>query len=328
MRTSVVLVTGPEFLRAEALFTSAAGVRCIAAPSLERELASAIVEQGARHVVVGSQPYRSELYAALPRGGVLARLGVGYDNIDTRKATEAGLLCTNTPHVLEQSVAEQTLLLIAAAARHLLPMTSAMQSRDWTPRQGVELRDKTLAVIGCGEIGRAVARIASAGFGMRVIGCTRQRLHRDAISAAGLDYVTTDFTEAVRDAHFVSLHIPATRENAHFINADRLELLAGHAWLVNTARGAVVDESALYDALAAQRIAGAALDVFEREPYQPVDPGRDLRALPNVILTPHAASNTGEANRRMAECALGNIALAEAGEFARMDLLNREVLAT
>ena len=102
--------------------------------------------------------------------------------------------------------------------------------------------------------------------------------------------------------------------------------MSSQAWLINTARGAVVDEAALFESLAAGRIAGAALDVFAREPYVPVEGGGDLRSLPNVILTPHVGSNTVESNRRMAERALQNVRLAQAGDFKRMDLLNRDVL--
>ena len=118
-------------------------------------------------------------------------------------------------------------------------------------------------MIGCGHIGRVVARIASDGFQMHVTCVGRQ----------------DDYRAAVREAGFVSLHIPATPDNARFINRERLAMLPEHAWLINTARGVVVDETALYDALAERRIAGAALDVFEREPYEPAEPARDLRAL-------------------------------------------------
>jgi phosphoglycerate dehydrogenase-like enzyme len=114
--------------------------------------------------------------------------------------------------------------------------------------------------------------------------------------------------------------------NGHFINRERLASLEEHTWLINTARGSLVDEVALFSALIERRLAGAALDVFAREPYTPVEGGGDLRSLTNIILTPHVGSNTVEANRRMAERALHNLALAEAREFARMDLLNREVV--
>jgi phosphoglycerate dehydrogenase-like enzyme len=138
--------------------------------------------------------------------------------------------------------------------------------------------------------------------------------------------MTTDFAAAVRAADFVSLHMPASAENRRFLNRERLAAIPSGAWLVNTARGAVVDEAALYDALAGGQLAGAALDVFEREPYEPVEPSRDLRTLPNVILTPHCGSNTTEANRAMAARAVTNVELGERGEFGRMDLLNRDVV--
>jgi phosphoglycerate dehydrogenase-like enzyme len=322
----LVLVTEPEFRRAESVFASARDVQCTPAPPGEADLARAIADTGARYVVVGSYRYTSAVYEALPRGGVIARFGVGHDSIDKVKATSAGVLCTNTPGVLDQSVAEHAMLLVLAAARHLARNASDMRSGTWDlGPSGAELRGKTLAVIGAGRIGRATARIAAQGFGMRVVGLRRSL---PAGSEADPDFVqvTTAFASAVRDAHFVSLHITAEAGNRKFVNTDRLAMLPQHAWFINTARGAVVDEEALYDALASRRLAGAALDVFEREPYQPQDPARDLRSLPNVILTPHVGSHTYEANRAMAERALENIRLAEAGNFGAMDLLNPDVL--
>jgi phosphoglycerate dehydrogenase-like enzyme len=140
--------------------------------------------------------------------------------------------------------------------------------------------------------------------------------------------ITNDFATAVGQADFVSLHMTASRENVHFINRERLSQLGERTWLINTARGSIVDEIALFAALSDRRLAGAALDVFEREPYAPADAGGDLRSLPNVILTPHIGSNTAAANRRMAERALQNVAWAEARAFAQMDLLNPEVLSS
>lgn len=320
----VVVVTEPEFRRAEAVFT-ASPLTCVVAPPSEPDLAAAIRSAGARHAVVGPVVYQELLYATLPAGGVLARYGVGHDGIDKARATRAGLFCTNTPGVLHQSVAELTLLLILAAARHFEQVARDMRGGLWAPRPGVELRGKTLAIIGCGTIGRAAARIGRAGFGMRVVGYRRS----DTVPAGDEDFdtITTDFGSAVRDADYISLHIPASPANAAFINEDRLSLFQKHAWLINTARGAVVDEQALYDALAKERIGGAALDVYDREPYEPAAAGKDLRTLSRVILVPHIGSNTADANVRMAERALRNIALAERGDFAAMDLLNPDVLA-
>lgn len=318
----VVAVTELEYRKAERVFQGAAGLECVPVPVSEPELADAIRKAGARHAIVGAQPYRDELYRSLSRGAVLARFGVGHDGIDKARATAAGILCTNTPGVLDQSVAEHTVLLIGAAARQLVPMVSAMQSLQWAARGGVELHGKTLAVIGAGPIGRAVARIAAHGYGMRVLG-----VDVEARSATdGFESIGDSFDEAVAAADFVSLHIPASAENARFLNASRISRMRPESWLINTARGAVVDENDLFDALSNGRLAGAALDVFEKEPYVPTDPKRDLRTLPNVILTPHVGSNTKEANDRMAARALRNVSLAEARDFAGLDLLNRDVL--
>lgn len=321
----LVLVTETEFRRAEDVFESADGVRCVAVPGDEPALARAIGDRGARYVIVGSVRYVSELYGALPRGGVIARFGVGHDGIDKEQATKAGLLCTNTPGVLDESVAELAMLLMLAASRHFPRLTAEMREGTWALGQaGAELRGKNLAVVGSGRIGQATARIASRGFGMRVIGCRRSA---PASGAPGdFDSVTTDFSVAVRDADYVSLHINADAGNLHFLNRNRLAMIPARAWLINTARGAVVDEQALYDALATGRLAGAALDVFGREPYVPADPACDLRTLENVILTPHVGSHTREANRQMAMRALQNILRAEARDVDGMDLLNPEVL--
>ena len=322
---TIVLVTETEFRRAADVFESTDGVRCVAVPGDESVLARAVVDLGARYVIVGSVRYSSGLYGALPRGGVIARFGVGHDGIDKQQATKAGLLCTNTPGVLDESVAELAVLLMLAASRHFTTLTADMRKGTWAlGPAGAELRGKNLAVVGSGRIGQATARVASRGFGMRVIGCRRRATAGGP--AGDFESVTTDFSVAVRDADYVSLHINAEAGNRHFLNRERLAMIPTRAWLINTARGAVVDELALYDALATGRLAGAALDVFDREPYVPADPAHDLRTLPNVILTPHVGSHTKEANRQMALRALQNVLRAEARDFGAMDLLNPEVL--
>ena len=320
-----MLVTELEYRKAEASFSSAPGLECVRAPGAEADLALAIREAHASYVIVGPSTYSGALYDALPAGGVIARFGVGHDGIDKAKATAAGLLCTNTPGVLNQSVAEHTMLLVAAAARTLIAVATSMARHVWDPVIGAELQGKTLAIIGCGGIGRAVARIASLGYGMQVVGCTRP----DPPPPAALEHfgdVTNDFGAAVRRADFVSLHMSASRDNLQWLNRERLASLGERSWLINTARGSLVDEAALFRALVERRLAGAALDVFEREPYSPVEGGGDLRSLTNVILTPHIGSNTVAANRRMAQRALQNIVFAEGRAFARMDLVNPEVL--
>ena len=316
----LVLVTEPEYRKGEECFVSADDLDIRRVPSEEPELAAAIREARAKYVIVGPRQYTGALYDALPAGGLIARFGVGHDGIDKARATAAGLMCTNTPGVLDRSMAEYTMLLIAAAARRLPEAIATIAGGGWIMLPGADLHGKTLAVIGCGGIGRAVARIASGGYGMRVIGCTRQGVPVPA-AIDQMARVTDDFADAVHGADFVSLHIPSRPDTHQFVNRERLSHLAKHAWLINTSRGAVVDEAALFDALSEGRIAGAALDVFAREPYVPQEGSGDLRSLRNVILTPHIGSATAEANRCMAERALQNVRLAVAGEVAKMELL-------
>ena len=324
MGKPTVLVTEMEYRKAEASFASASGLECRRAPDAETDLAAAIRHAHASYVIVGPRSYNGELYEAMLAGGVIARFGVGHDGIDKARATAAGLLCTNTPGVLDQSVAEHTMLLIGAAARPLVALSAAMMRRVWEPMIGVELQGKTLAIVGCGGIGRAVARVASLGYGMRVVGCTRAGAPPPA-SIEHFAEVTNDFATAVRAADFVSLHLSSTPDNQQWLDRDRLALLNQRSWLINTARGWMIDEAALFTALAERRLAGAGLDVFAREPYEPSPGSGDLRSLPNVVLTPHVGSNTAAANRRMAERALQNIRFAESRAFDRMDLVNYDV---
>lgn len=325
-----IAVTEPEYRKAEAVFraTENEGLLCVGVPAGEQPLVKAVRSIAARHVIVGVEPYVGPLYEALSAGSVIARFGVGHDSVDKAQATARGLYCTNTPGALDDSVAEHTINLLLAAARHTVTVAGAMAAGRWQGRVGSELRGKTLVVIGCGPIGCRVAAIAARGFRMKVVGCKRtadgaERLQQEF----GFTEMTTDFTAAVREADFVSLHIPNLPETRRYLGAERLARLSPHTWVVNTARGAVVDEVALFDALATGRLAGAALDVFAHEPYEPAAEGKDFRTLPNVILTPHVGSSTVEACARMAQRALRNIALAEAGRPAEMDLLNRAVLA-
>jgi phosphoglycerate dehydrogenase-like enzyme len=289
-------------------------------------LAAAIKQANARYVIVGYSRYTNDLYSVLPPGSVLARFGVGHDGIDKEKATAAGILCTNVPGTLEDSVAELTMTLLLALSRKLLPMATNMRRGTWNQEMGMEIRGRKLAVIGAGAIGRRVAAIAAAGFGMRVTLFGRSASTARLCPKLPDVSFTTNYDEAVHSADFVSLHIPGTKENHHFLDGDRLRKLGPNTWLINTSRGLVVDGAALYDLLAKHAIAGAALDVFTAEPYIPIAPDKDLRALNNVILTPHVGSYTGAAVKRMAERAIGNIQAAIEGRYGEMNLVNPAVL--
>jgi lactate dehydrogenase-like 2-hydroxyacid dehydrogenase len=317
-----ILVVEKELQKGRAVFEARNDFRLIPAPADEDALAALIRRESARAVIVGMHPYKGPLYQALAetaggRGALIARFGVGHDNIDKRRAREHGCLVANTPGALDVSVAEHTLWLIGAFTRQVAVGDATVRRGEWASAPGIELRGRTLGLIGFGRIARQVAATAHFGCGLRVLACARSSRHEwserhgadfaTVEKECGLEHYTTDPGEILRGADFISLHLPASPENHHFINAARLAQMQKHAVLVNTARGAVVDESALYDALVTRQIAGAALDVFENEPYEPVIRGKDLRNLPNTLLTPHIGSNTAEANRRMAEKCLANV---------------------
>ena len=325
-----VAVTKPEFQKAQGVFSRAIAeeLQCLPAPDDEKELATMLRQEGIRYVIIGVAPYGGPLYEALNPGSVIARFGVGHDGVDKTKATQRSILCTNTPGVLDDSVAEHTMGLLLALARHTPAQIHDALAGRWSPRMGTELNAKRVAVIGCGAIGRRVGRIAARGFGMEVVGFKRSAAESQRLQAEfGFQQIVTDFAEAVRGASFISLHLPATLETYHFLNRPRLESLSTGCFLINTARGSLVDESALYDVMASGRLGGAALDVFEREPYKPQARGKDLSQLPSVIMTPHIGSSTQEACDRMARSALRNIQLAVTGKYAEMSLLNRDVLS-
>ena len=313
-----IIVTQHEYQKAEAAFRDADGFQCVPAPNDEVGLAAVIRDTGARYVIVGTDPYRHELYEALPAGGAIARFGVGHDGIDKAKAAARDILCCNTPGVLDDSVADFAIGLMLCSARHLVACALRSQDGAWKPQNGHEVRGKTLAVIGCGKIGRRVARTARLGFGMHVIGC-------DIVDPEGEhDFAecTDRFDVAVKEADFVSLHIPDVAATRDFINAERLAQINCSAILLNTARGGVVDESALFDAVQSGALAGAALDVFKTEPYEPQDPSRDLRTLERILMTPHIGSSTAEASERMARAALQNIQHAVEGRHDAMTLVS------
>lgn len=302
------LVTEPEFRKGEEVFRRAREVHFQPAPPDEHALAQSVANHGARAVILGVTPYRGPLYEALARQGpaIIARFGVGLDNIDLALARRHGILITNTPGALDQSVAEHTLWLMGCLARGIAQGDACVRAGQFTAETGGELHGRTLGILGLGNIGRRVAAMARFGFGMRVLACGR-RASVERLAECGVGTYTVDPEELLRQSDFLSLHLASNTSTWHFLDAQKLAWLKPSAMLVNTARGALLDEAALFDALAGGRLAGAALDVFEHEPYRPVHPDKDLRRLDKVLLTPHIGSNTHAANRRMAEACLANV---------------------
>jgi lactate dehydrogenase-like 2-hydroxyacid dehydrogenase len=237
---------------------------------------------------------------------IIANFGVGYNNIDVATARSLGIVVTNTPDVLTDDTADLAITLLLMAARRAGEGERYIRAGKWTgwrPTQmlGTSLSGKTLGILGLGRIGRAVARRAVEGFGMRVIYFDPPVPIGEARACGASPRESIE--DVLRESDFVTLHMPASPENHHLINQDRLALMPRHAILVNTARGDVVDEVALAAALESGVIAAAGLDVFEREPK--VDPA--LMTLENVVLLPHLGSATVETRVAMGERALANL---------------------
>lgn len=244
------------------------------------------------------------LEAAGPQLRCVANVAVGYDNVDLEAAARRGVLVTNTPGVLDDATADLTLALLLAATRRIVEGDRLVRSgREWSWGMhfmlGSSLQGKRVGIVGLGGIGRRVAERARA-FGMEIAYHQRRAAPAEVEAALGAERMPLERLLAESDA--VSLHCPLTPETHHLIGAAELEAMKPTAVLVNAARGPVVDERALAEALAARRIAGAGLDVYEREPR--VEPG--LLELENVVLAPHLGSATVETRTAMAELAARN----------------------
>ncbi|TSC56279.1 MAG: lactate dehydrogenase-like oxidoreductase [Parcubacteria group bacterium Greene0714_21] len=236
---------------------------------------------------------------------VISNMAAGLDNVDLDVAKERGVAVRNTPDVLTESVAEHAAALILGTTRRVAEgdrFVRAGKFKGWDPALllGIELNGKTLGIVGHGRIGCRLAGIMQKGFGMRAV---YYDTARDSVKEETCGITYASFEDLLKDSDVVSLHVPLLPGTRHLIGEKELRLMKPTAYLVNTARGAIVDEKALVKALKEQWIAGAALDVFENEPK--LAPG--LAKLQNVILTPHIASATKETREKMAELAAQNI---------------------
>ena len=243
------------------------------------------------------------------RTRILANFGVGFNHIDVEAARARGVAVSNTPDVLTDATADLAMTLLLMVARRTGEGERHVRSGQWTGWRpthmlGTQVSGKTLGLIGMGRIARAVAQRAHHGFGMRVIFHDPYPPPADVAASLGAE-PRARLEQVLKEADFVSLHCPATPETRHLMNRDRLALMRSDACLINTARGDVVDEVALAEALAARRIAGAGLDVFEREPQ--VTPA--LLSMENVVLLPHLGSATRETRVAMGMRALENLRL-------------------
>jgi glyoxylate reductase len=262
-------------------------------------------------VVTLAETVDTELLSRAHQLRVIAVYAAGYNNVDVRAASARGIIVTNTPDVLTETTADLTWGLILAVSRRIPEgerMVREARWSGWGPTQflGSEVHGRTLGIVGMGRIGRAVARRAS-GFGMAVIYHNRRVLVPDEEKSVNGQAVS--LADLLTQADFVSLHVPLTEDTRHLIGKKELALMRSTSFLINTARGAVIDEAALVEALAAGRLAGAGLDVYEHEPH--VHPA--LLGLSNVVLLPHLGSATFQTRVQMGMMVIENITAVLAG---------------
>lgn len=250
-----------------------------------------------------TDPIDKDVISVSPTLKMIANYAVGYDNIDVKEATKRGIVVTNTPGVLTETVADLTWALILSIARRIVEGDKFMRQgkfKGWAPllMLGGDVYEKTLGIIGAGRIGKAVAKRAK-GFRMNIIYYSRHR--NEEIENIGAKYVS--FNDLLRQADFISLHVPLTNETYHMIGRNEFKMMKKTAYLINTSRGKCIDEEALHEALKNGEIAGAALDVFENEPYV----NENLKKLDNVVLTPHIGSASLETRTKMAVMVAENV---------------------
>lgn len=230
-----------------------------------------------------------EVIEAAGRAKIIARVGVGLDNVDVKTAEARKIRVINAPEAASTAVAELAIGLMLSLARSIPRADSELKKGNWIKKDlmGTELKGKYLGIVGVGNIGRNLGRIAKA-LRMNLVGYDPYPINAEFVRETGM--VVTDLNTLLESSDFVSCHVPATQETIKMFNAERLAKMKPTAFLVNTSRGEIIDEKALYDALKAGRLAGAALDVFEVEPPT----NRMLIELPNVICTPHIGAQTKE----------------------------------
>jgi phosphoglycerate dehydrogenase-like enzyme len=267
-----------------------------AGPLIERDLIPELV--GCDAVIASSDIYSDKVFGECPELKVVSRWGVGIDAIDLEAATQAGVVVSNTPGAMAEAVADYTFGLLLAIARRIVEGDALMRAGGWDQFPGTLVYGKTIGLVGAGMIGRAVARRA-AGFGMRILAFDPNGIASDA---SGIQFV--GFDQLLKESDFVSIHAPSLPETQGMFDAARFAQMKPTAFLINAARGALVNEPDLLDALHSGKIAGAALDVYAREPLAADHP---LRSAPRCVLTPHNASFAVETMERMSVLAAENV---------------------
>lgn len=252
-------------------------------------------------VICGDDAFSARVLAAAPRLRVISKWGTGIDSIDREACARLGIAVRNTPNAFTEPVADSVLGYVLAFARRQPWMDRAMKRGEWMKLPGFTLAERTLGIIGLGNIGRAVARRARA-FGMPVLACDIASIEASVVESLGVQMTTRD--ELLARSDFISLNCDLNRTSRHMIDRSALQRMRGTAVLINTARGPIVDEPALEQALLNQTIAGAALDVFEVEPLPADSP---LRTLDQVMIAPHNSNSSPRAWERVHESTIANL---------------------
>jgi glyoxylate reductase len=323
MARPTVLATRPLFPAAQKILNASCEVEYWTQPErISKEELFRRVKDKEGLVCLLTEKVNEELLAAAPKLRIAANVAVGYDNITVADCTKRGVVATNTPGVLDETTADFAWALLMAVARRLGEGEALARSGQWKGWDldqlvGADVWGKTIGLVGFGRIGRAVARRA-AGFQMKVIYYDAVRVPLDVERGYHAEY--RDLSALLGEADFVSVHVPLLPETAGLFNAKTFSQMKPTAFLINTSRGPVVDEAALVQALENKKIAGAALDVYEKEPV--IHPG--LRR-PNVVLAPHIASASLETRTKMACMAAENVVALFKGQRPP-NILNPEAL--
>ena len=282
----------------------------------EAELLSTISQYDA--IIAGTEPITANVIGQGKNLKIIAKNGVGFDNIDLKAATENGIFVTITPGAVEQTVADSTFALILSLTCNITKGDTALHKGEWPRLVGTSICGKKLGVIGLGRIGKNVV-IRSAGFGMDVYAYDPQP---DTEFANRHNVKLVDLDSLLGICDIVSIHAPKANTTHHLINREKLALMKPNAVLINTSRGGLVDEGALVEALQEKKIAGAALDVFEKEPLMKDSP---LLALDNVVLTPHLAGLSSDALLASGKMIAENIIATFSSEIPQ-NIVNRDLI--
>jgi len=301
-----VLISAPKFLSAVEEFRArleSAGIEIVIVPVRERLSENELLEvvETIDGAICGDDRFTEKVLRAAPRLKVISKWGTGIDSIDTGAAAKLGIRVCNTPNAFTDAVADTTLGYVLGFARGLGRMDADVRRGLWIKPDLISLRECTLGVVGVGNIGKAVVRRARA-FGTRVIGTDPVAIDPSFLAETGL--AMTSLGSLLAESDFVSLHCDLNPTSFHLIGRNELKAMKSSACLINTARGPIVDEAALVDALRERWIAGAALDVFEVEPLPADSP---LREFSNCLLATHNANNSPQAVKRVHESTIDNL---------------------